>query len=80
MISPCACQARCSVAQKPDELIAANPVRKVRRSRPRPRPVRPVAQANVEALRARLAPRDAIVVSVLAYAGLRPQEMRGLRW
>ena len=79
-----------------DERITANPMRKVRKSRPKPPEVRPVPPASVEALRAQLAKRkagphpqasrmplaarDAIVVSILAYAGLRPQELRRLRW
>jgi len=62
---------------------------------PRPE-VRPLAPATVEALRVRLARRespderhwggldlghrDAVLVSLLAYAGLRPQEAIGLRW
>ena len=79
-----------------DERIAVNPMHKVKVSRPKPRPVRPLPPATIEALRARLAARtradhpqasrtplaarDAIVVSILAYAGLRPHELRGLRW
>jgi integrase len=52
-----------------------------------------LAPATVEAIRAELArlragrhdvrwmrQRDAVLVSVLAYAGVRPQEARGLRW
>jgi integrase len=34
----------------------------------------------VEAIRSVLPQRDATIVSVLAYAGLRPGELRGLRW
>ncbi len=33
-----------------------------------------------ELLRARLCPADALMVSVLAYAGLRPQELLALQW
>ena len=62
-----------------------NPVREV--SLPtteRSRHVRPVAPTRVEALRMRLLADerrfDATFVSVLAYAGLRPQEARALRW
>ena len=62
-----------------------NPVREV--SLPtteRTRHVRPVAPVHVEALRMHLlaAERrfDATLVTVLAYAGLRPQEARALRW
>ena len=62
-----------------------NPVREV--SLPtteRTRHVRPVAPVDVEALRMALLADgrrfDATLVSVLAYAGLRPGEARGLRW
>jgi integrase len=63
------------------ELIASNPVRLVRPpKRPLRQEVRPLAPASVEALRARLSHRDAVLVSLLAYAGLRPGEARTLRW
>jgi integrase len=42
--------------------------------------VRPLSPAVVERMRAALGPRDAVLVSVLAYAGLRPGEALGLRW
>jgi integrase len=42
--------------------------------------VRPLAPATVEAMRAAVPLRDATLISVLAYAGLRPQEARGSRW
>jgi integrase len=61
--------------------IPHDPARLVRKGRRPARPeVRPLAPATVEALRSVLALRDAAVVSVLAYAGLRPQELRLLRW
>jgi integrase len=61
--------------------IASNPQRLVRKAAPPATDeVRPLAPAAVEAVRARLRPRDAIFVSLLAYAGLRPQEARALRW
>jgi integrase len=63
------------------ELIGDNPVRRVRPPKRALKPeVRPLAPAAVEALRARLAQRDAVLVSLLAYAGLRPGEARTLRW
>jgi integrase len=63
------------------QLIAYNAARLVRRApAPMRDEVRPLAPATVEALRAACGPRDAMVVSLLAYAGLRPQELRGLRW
>jgi integrase len=48
-----------------------------RLTRPMPTPVPPTM---VEQLRARLGPADALMVSVLAYAGLRPQELLALQW
>jgi integrase len=61
--------------------VARNPVRVVRKvQRPRRREVRPLAPETVEALRQASSPRDAALVSVLAYAGLRPQEALALRW
>jgi integrase len=73
---------RCAVEW---DRIDRNPVRDV--SMPvakRSRHVRPVSPATVEAMRARLllaeAERDAAIVSALAYSGIRPEELRGLRW
>jgi integrase len=61
--------------------ITFNPQRVVRKARqPRTAEVRPLAPMTVEALRAVLSQRDATVISVLAYAGLRPGELRALRW
>ena len=67
------------------ERIQGNPVKAVRKPRPeRRRAVRPLAPAMVEAVRAVLLDdgrlRDATLVSVLAYAGLRPQEALALQW
>jgi integrase len=71
-----------------DELIVRNPARLVRKAPcPRRSEVRPLPPATVEAMRSYLLAdgsehprRDAIVVSVLAYAGLRPGEALALRW
>ncbi|MCK9250055.1 MAG: hypothetical protein M0P31_13910 [Solirubrobacteraceae bacterium] len=64
-----------------DGEIEANPVRLVRRlKKPPSDAVRPLAPATVEAIRRRLELRDATIVSVLAYAGLRPGELYALRW
>ena len=41
---------------------------------------RPLAPASVEAMRSRLRPRDAMIISLLAYAGLRPDEMMRAEW
>ena len=61
--------------------IAANPQRMVRKVRvPRSREVEPLAPSTVEAMRRACDQRDATLISVLAYAGLRPQEALGLRW
>ena len=63
------------------ERIARNPARLVRKaSRPARREVRPMAPATVEALRAASRPRNAALISALAYAGLRPQEALALCW
>src|SRR3954462_14137598 len=65
--------------------IAANPVKATRKPSGKPqRAVRPLPPLKVEELRGwlteRCEPRDATLVSVLAYAGLRPQEALALRW
>jgi integrase len=61
--------------------ISSNPQRLVRKTAPSPTPeVRPLAPLTVEAIRALLRPRDAMVVSILAYSGMRPQELRILSW
>ena len=65
--------------------VDTNPFRDVGLpSAKRSRHVRPVAPVTVEAMRARLLAngheRDAAIVSVLAYAGLRPGELRALQW
>lgn len=61
--------------------LAVNPARVVR---PVPLPpkaeVRPLAPATVEKMRAVSSERDAALLSVLAYAGLRPGEALALRW
>jgi len=65
--------------------VDRNPLSEIRIPQPkRRRRVRPFAPAEVEALRAYLLGDDrlldATLVSVLAYAGLRPQEARALEW
>jgi integrase len=63
------------------ERIAVNPARRVRKARlPRRQEVRPLPPATIEALRAAADQRDATLISVLAYAGLRPGEALALRW
>ena len=61
--------------------IPANPVRSVRKPpQRREREVRPLSPASVEALRKQMGPRDAVLVSVLAYVRPRPAEALRLRW
>lgn len=63
------------------ELIPANPVRLVRRARrPRREEVRPLAPSTIERVRAAASLRDATLISVLGYAGLRPSEALALAW
>lgn len=57
-----------------DGAIRANPVKLIRKpSQARERTPILVSPAQVEAIRSRLAERDAALVSLLAYAGLRPE-------
>jgi integrase len=61
--------------------IPYKPQRVVRKVRvPLGTEVRPLAPIRVEAMRAAAELRDATIVSVLAYSGLRPGELRELRW
>jgi integrase len=63
------------------ERVTDNPVSRVAKPRqPGGREVPPVPPVTVEQLRAQLGPADALMVSVLAYAGLRPQELLALQW
>jgi integrase len=62
-------------------LIPSNPVQVV--DKPRMPPARrpePLEPATIERIRAQLKPRDATLVSLLAYAGLRPGEAIAVRW
>jgi len=79
-----------SILQRAHEAgrIATNPARAVRKARlPRREEVRPIAPAAVERMREYLLAggsghphRDAALISVLAYSGLRPGEALGLKW
>jgi integrase len=61
--------------------LAENPARRVKKARrPRREEVRPLSPGRVEVMRGALDIRDATLISVLAYAGLRPGEALGLRW
>jgi integrase len=63
------------------EAIPANPLALVRAPRAEHREqVRPLAPVTVERVRLGLDVERAAIVSVLAYAGLRPGELRALRW
>jgi integrase len=63
------------------EAIPANPLALVRAPRAEHREqVRPLAPTTIERIRAELDAEGAAVVAVLAYAGLRPGELRALRW
>lgn len=76
-----ACFRGCSSAPQSRGRIPANPVLLV--DKPRQAALRrpaPLAPTTVERIRARLEQRDATLVSVLAYAGLRPGEAIALRW
>jgi integrase len=64
-----------------DEHIAANPARRVRRARkPKRKEVRPLAPSVVERMRGAADQRDAALISLLAYSGLRPGEALALQW
>ena len=72
-----------SILQRAVELerIPSNPVRLVRHARlPRRKEVRPIAPIGVERMRAAAELRDATMISVMAYSGLRPGELFALRW
>jgi integrase len=60
--------------------IAVNPVTAVKKPRQVSREVRPLAPKTVERMRSNLGHRDATLVSLLAYAGLRPGEALALKW
>lgn len=63
------------------EAILGNPLAAVRAPRAaHTDEVVPLAPETVERIRQRLNPEGALIVSVLAYAGLRPGELRALRW
>lgn len=61
--------------------LQTNPARAVRKTpMPRRKEVRPLAPIVVERMRAVAGTRDATLISVLAYAGLRPGEALALQW
>ncbi len=61
--------------------LPVNPARLVKKAaRPRRSEIRPLPPITVERMRAAAKPRDAALLSVLAYAGLRPGEALALQW
>jgi integrase len=61
--------------------LQTNPARAVRKATlPRRTEVRPLAPAIVERMRRAATPRDATLLSTLAYSGLRPGEALALQW
>jgi integrase len=61
--------------------VGENPVRRVKKARlPRREEVQALSPGTIETMRTSLGARDAALISVLAYAGLRPGEALGLRW
>jgi integrase len=61
--------------------LQTNPARAVRKATlPRRTEVRPLAPAIVERMRRAATPRDATLLSILAYSGLRPGEALALQW
>lgn len=62
-------------------LIPSNPVQAVNKPRQAPpRRPQPLPPLTVERIRAHISQRDATLVSLLAYAGLRPDEAIQARW
>lgn len=68
-------------AARDDELIDVNPWLGQKQLPHRKRKVRPLTPLEVEAIRYVMpTPRDKIIISLIAYAGLRPAEVCGLTW
>lgn len=64
-----------------DEVLYANPCRKLDPLPYEERDRRPAELWEVEAIRAHMvSPHDRLAVSIMAYCGLRPGEVRALRW
>jgi integrase len=64
-----------------DEKLDRNPAKLVDKPRKPPcEAVRPLSPREVELLRSQLDPESALMVSVLAYGGVRPSEARALAW
>jgi integrase len=62
-------------------LIPVNPAQLAQKPRQAPlRRPEPLSPATIEAIRAQMGQRDAALVSLLAYAGLRPGEATSARW
>ncbi len=63
-----------------DELIPENPCRDIRRLPHKPSKHRAHPPVVLERIRARMGERDALVVSLMYLAGLRPEEVFALQW
>jgi integrase len=60
--------------------LQVNTARLVRKPKRRRTEVRPLAPSTIERIRATTTPRDAALISVLGYSGLRPGEAIALTW
>lgn len=61
--------------------IGSNPAKAIKKpSGKRKKAIKALSPAQVEAIRAQLKNGDAVLVSLLAYSGLRPAEARALTW
>lgn len=64
-----------------EERIDSNPVAKIRKpDQSVARNIEPLPPVTIEQIRGLMQPRDATLVSILAYAGLRPGEVLALTW
>jgi|FLOH01.1.fsa_nt_gi integrase len=64
-----------------DGIIDMNPCTGIKRLPHHKKAIRPLTPLEVEAIRCAMPePRDKIIISLIAYAGLRPGEVCGLQW
>lgn len=70
----------CAVRDSDHPTIVVNPVAGVRKPKQTRRQARPIWPTTVESIRRAVSPRDATLVTVMAYAGLRPEEALALQW
>jgi integrase len=69
-----------AVRDRDHRSVVVNPVAEVSKPRQRRRTARPLWPTTIEKIRRELGHRDATLVSVLAYGGLRPEEALALVW